>query len=183
MYLQGKLNQNAHITLRALQDWQQLNLSVKNLVKELKTFDLPVGKIIQSKRYLWHPAFLLLLHMQSFEILIFTRFYFCICCVCVFVGVHVRVCVCQYIYILYIQYILYAGVCIPVYVCDQCAGVFGGASVKGIVSKWQRGRGENDSYVCGLITINSPFDCNWCLNLCSPPPLARPLVPPSILSF
>lgn len=59
MYLQGKLNQNAHITLRALEDWQQLNLSVKNLVKDLKTFDLPVSKMIrtiQSKRYLWHLA-------------------------------------------------------------------------------------------------------------------------------
>lgn len=33
MYLQGKLNQNARITLKAKDDWQQLNLSVKNLVK------------------------------------------------------------------------------------------------------------------------------------------------------
>lgn len=48
MYLQGKLNQNAHITLRALEDWQQLNLAVKNLVKELKTFDLPFDKIISQ---------------------------------------------------------------------------------------------------------------------------------------
>lgn len=47
MYLQGKLNQNAHITLKALEDWQQLNLSVTNLVKELKTFDLPAGKMIE----------------------------------------------------------------------------------------------------------------------------------------
>lgn len=39
--------------------------------------------------------------------------------------------------------------------------VCGRASVKRIVSKWQRGsRRENDGYVCGLITINSPFDCN-----------------------
>lgn len=41
----GQIESNAHITLRALQDWQQLNLSVKNLVKELKTFELPVGQI------------------------------------------------------------------------------------------------------------------------------------------
>lgn len=44
----GKLNQNAHITLRAPEDWQQLNLSVKNLVKELKTFDLPVRTMIPT---------------------------------------------------------------------------------------------------------------------------------------
>lgn len=50
MYLQGKLNQNAHITLKALEDWQQLNLSVKNLVKELRTFDLPADKMIQTSR-------------------------------------------------------------------------------------------------------------------------------------
>lgn len=42
-YLPGKSNQNTHITLRAQEDWQQLNLSVKNLVKELKTFDLPAS--------------------------------------------------------------------------------------------------------------------------------------------
>lgn len=52
MYLQGKLNQNAHITLRAPEYWQQLNLSVKNLVKELKTFELPVSKMIQPSRVL-----------------------------------------------------------------------------------------------------------------------------------
>lgn len=46
MYLQAKLNQNAHMTLRVPEYWQQLNLSVKNLVKEVKTFDLPVGKMI-----------------------------------------------------------------------------------------------------------------------------------------
>lgn len=47
MYFQGKLNQNAPITLRALDDRRQLNLSVKNLVKEIKTFDLPQDKMIQ----------------------------------------------------------------------------------------------------------------------------------------
>lgn len=42
--------------------------------------------------------------------------------------------------------------------CDRGMCVLG--SVKGTVSKWQSGSGETDSYVCGLITINSPFDCN-----------------------
>lgn len=48
MYLRHKLNQNAHIALQALKYWQQLNLSVKNLVKELKTFDLQNDLIIQT---------------------------------------------------------------------------------------------------------------------------------------
>lgn len=55
-------------------------------------------------------------------------------------------------------YILYAGMCM--HVCGHAHADLGGASVKGIVSKWQRGTRENDSYVCGLITINSPFDYN-----------------------
>lgn len=188
MYLQGKLNQNAHITLRALEDWQQLNLSVKNLVKELKTFDLPVDEMIHSKRYLLHLEFVtvvLLLHM-----IFFTHFHSVlqsvftlvnICGVFLYVSLHLHLfSVCQQKNA--------SSLCFYVYVCachrSACDHVcVAGASVKRIVSKWQRGSRENDGYVCGLITINSPFDCNWCLNLRSPPPLGRPLVPPSILSF
>lgn len=48
--------------------------------------------------------------------------------------------------------------CKSVHACDCGVCVLG--SVKGIVSKWQSGSRETDSYVCGLITINSPFDCN-----------------------
>lgn len=74
-------------------------------------------------------------------------------------------------------------VCVCLCMCVwPCACMYVGASVTGIVSKRHRGSRENVSHVCGLITINSPFDCNWCLNLRSPPPLGRPLVPPSILS-
>lgn len=86
--------------------------------------------------------------------------YFLYMCVFVFVGVHGRV----YVKTPVSVCTLYAG---NVYV-RACSGsvcvthvrVCGGASVNGIVSKWQRGSRENDSHVCGLITINSPFDCN-----------------------
>lgn len=40
MYFGTKLNQNAHITLWVLEDYQQLNLADRNSVKELKTFEL-----------------------------------------------------------------------------------------------------------------------------------------------
>lgn len=93
MYLQGKLNQNAHITLRALEDWQQLNLSVKNLVKDLKTFDLPVSKMIrtiQSKRYLWHLA---LVTART------CNFFFFRCSV----SLHVCFCVCLFQLVKYLR--------------------------------------------------------------------------------
>lgn len=85
MCLPGKLNQNAHITLRALEDWQQLNLSVKNSVKELKTFDLAVGGILQIFMARWPP--LAFTHTQFFfQILISSQFDSCIFfkAVCVF---------------------------------------------------------------------------------------------------
>lgn len=132
MYLQGKLNQNAHITLRALEDWQQLNLSVKNLVKDLKTFDLPVSKMIrtiQSKRYLWHLALVTArtCNFFFFRCSVSLHVCFCVClfqlvniCVrCVFVRISVFVhmhvqhqrkkkCLCVRI--------LYAGMCMSMHV-------------------------------------------------------------------
>lgn len=186
----------------ALEDWQQLNLSVKNLVKELKTFDLPVGKMIWPSRVrdiYCVVAFLLWLCLLFLCELFFFNTHFhsvlqdacvppqihtyihaytdtylqtnCMCaCVCVCLCAFLRICV------IFLVFTCCTSVCHHVHVCGR-------ASVKEIVSKWQRGSRKNDSYVCGLITINSPFDCNWCLNLRSPPPLGRPLVPPSILSF
>lgn len=51
-------------------DWQKLNLSVKNLVKDLKTFDLPLVKILWpsrlSKRYLWLPFFFFFVAVHIF---------------------------------------------------------------------------------------------------------------------
>lgn len=199
MYLQGKLNQNAHITLRAPEYWQQLNLSVKNLVKELKTFELPVSKMIQPSRVLR----------------IFMASALCCCCYCLYTWIsfsflffkHAALCSAVLVFVLaasfmhgyawiflsdvHVNVYMHAGVCqqkkknpvcaVGVQYAWPCA--WGGSSAKGIVCKWQRVSNEDDSYVCGLITINSPFDCNWCLNLLAPPPLSRPLVPPSVLSF
>lgn len=78
---------------------------------------------------------------------------------CVCACLHLCACAC-----------LCAHWCVPTEKKNACVYVFfiqhvyvracGGASVKGIVSWWQRGSRKNDSYVCGLITINSPFDCN-----------------------
>lgn len=199
MYLQGKLNQNAHITLRAPEYWQQLNLSVKNLVKELKTFELPVSKMIQ-------PSRVLRIFMASAS---------CCCCYCLYTWISFsflffKTCstvLCSTGFC--ISCFFYAWICLNLFIWCACKCLYacwcvstekknpvcavgvqyawpcawGGSSAKGIVCKWQRVSNEDDSYVCGLITINSPFDCNWCLNLLAPPPLSRPLVPPSVLSF
>lgn len=112
-------------------------------------------------------------------------------CGCAFVHICLHLCVCWCAHSYVRAYwcvpteqrlcvcILYVCMCMSARAVEVCVTLCacGGASVNGIVSKWQRGSRENDSYVCGLITINSPFDCNWCLNLHSPPPLGRPLVP------
>lgn len=114
MYLQGKLNQNAHITLRALKDWQQLNLSVKNLVKELKTFDLPMGKMILPSRggdingilpllllsCFFHVKYIFLKHICTQLCSVHASV--CVCLLwfvnaCTLVFVHVCVCICGHV--------------------------------------------------------------------------------------
>lgn len=129
MYLPGKSNQNTHITSRAPEDWQQLNLSVKNVVKELKTFDLPV-----SCRYLClSPAFVFL-EDSHFHHSIYTLALFFVCTPVLSNRKHVGLC--------------------TFWLVPACIWQHED------ISKWRRGSRGSDSRVCGLITINSPFDCN-----------------------
>lgn len=103
----------------ALEDWQQLNLSVKNLVKELKTFDLPVGKMIWPSRvrdiycivaFLLWLCLLFLCELFFFSTLIFTQF----CRMHVFPHKHIHACIRRYIPTnqLYVCMCLCVSVCI-----------------------------------------------------------------------
>lgn len=178
-------------------DWQKLNLSVKNLVKDLKTFDLPLVKILWpsrlSKRYLWLPFFF----FCFVAVHIFTRSAaVCTSAPCFYLSTLntpcTHTCARMFSILLLFCWLACAYSCTNCFVgMRECICMFAfrlfdlwrGQMWRRLSPEWQRGSRKNDGYVCGLITINSPFDCNWCLNLRLPPPHRRPLVPPSILSF